>query len=255
LKPAHGGILQMLDPRTKLIWMLAITCTIAFTLSLTVHIILTVYIIVLSIVSRIQWKSIRRALALSSSLFAITLALHILFGDKSGEPLADVIGIQVTSGALQSGALYSYRIILMLLALALTNSTTSSMDLADGVLHLIRPLRHLKLPVGDLSTMLFVALRFVPVLADEARSIRMSQISRGLKSGTNPISRILPTRALLLPMMMCAVRRAGTLAVAVESRGYQPGVIRTSINELKLRWADFAFLASLVVILIPACYL
>ena len=122
-----------------------------------------------------------------------------------------------------------------------------AIDMADGILKLIKPLRHLRIPVSEIATMLFVALRFVPVLTDEARTIRMSQIARGLKAGGGLIARIRAARMLVMPLMMGAIRRAYNLSLAIESRGYRTGVIRTSMREFALTWRDGAFVAATLI--------
>jgi energy-coupling factor transport system permease protein len=96
--------------------------------------------------------------------------------------------------------------------------------------------------------MVYIALRFIPVLSGEARSIRAAQLSRGLVPGKGAVSRIRSSIPLLLPLFLGAIRRAEHLALAIESRGYRKGVLRTSLTSHRLGRADAVFAALAIIV-------
>jgi len=102
--------------------------------------------------------------------------------------------------------------VLVLLATLVTLTTRVS-DMMDTLERLLRPLRPLGVNAGKIGLMLTLAVRFVPVLLDLLREMRLAQQARG--GDCNP-------GALLVPLMVKTLRMADTLAEAVEARGYDP---------------------------------
>lgn len=126
--------------------------------------------------------------------------------------------------------------------------TTTPVALAEGIMLLLRPLRRLGLPVDEFGLMTLVALRFIPVLLQEAEQLVKAQLSRGADFTTGSLpSRVRALGSLLVPMLQGALRRAEGLSAALESRGYGVTGEATLLHEGHLRWADW-----LVLIGVPA---
>lgn len=240
--------IHRLDPRVKLIWTFAVMAVLAFTLDVFVYAGITVYLVALAIMSRLPKENTLPAVKSFLILFAMTFVLHVLFAPSGGKVLFEIAGVKVSSHGVQNGFLYSYRIFLFLLTAMIANLTTSPVHMTDGITKLIEPLRFIRVPVSEISVMIFIALRFIPILSDEARTIRAAQLSRGLKQGRGIIGRMRTVTPLLLPLFVGAIRRAGHLALAIESRGYRKGVMRTSLTDLSVRRPDVIFAAMFVVI-------
>ena len=87
--------------------------------------------------------------------------------------------------------------------------------------------------------MMTIALRFIPTLLEETDKIMKAQMARGadFESG-NLISRAKAMVPLLVPLFVSAFRRAGDLAMAMESRCYHGGDGRTRLRSLRLTRAD-----------------
>ncbi len=100
------------------------------------------------------------------------------------------------------------------------------------------------------------AVRFVPVLAEEAQTIMDAQKARGLeleKGGF--LKRIRNYIPILIPLIVSAIRRSLELAEAMESRAWGATKNRTNLYELRLHRGDFILLAISLLILIVAIYL
>ena len=96
------------------------------------------------------------------------------------------------------------------------------------------------------------AIRFVPVLAEEAQTIIDAQRARGLElEGGNFIRRVKNYIPILIPLIVNAIRRSLELAEAMESRAWGASKKRTNIYVLKMGGRDYLFiLLSLVMLLI-----
>ena len=100
------------------------------------------------------------------------------------------------------------------------------------------------------------AVRFVPVLAEEAQTIMDAQKARGLeleKGGF--LKRIRNYIPILIPLIVSAIRRSLELAEAMESRAWGATKNRTNLYELRLHRGDFILLAISLLILTAAIYL
>jgi energy-coupling factor transport system permease protein len=92
-----------------------------------------------------------------------------------------------------------------------------------------------------------VALRFIPVLIQETEQMVKAQASRGADLTTgSPVARIRGVTLLLVPLVQGALRRAQSLAAALESRGYGVTGEATLLHEGPLRLVDWSVLAGVV---------
>lgn len=103
-----------------------------------------------------------------------------------------------------------------------------------------------KLGLPQIISLAFsMALRFVPVLAQQTQDIIDAQRSRGLSvDSRNPLKRIRALVPIFIPIIILSIKRSIEVAEALESRAFDPSRPRSSWIELKMgRW-DWAFAAS-----------
>lgn len=99
------------------------------------------------------------------------------------------------------------------------------------------------------------AIRFVPVLADEAQTIMDAQRSRGLELDKgNFVTRIKNYIPILLPLIINSIRRSLELAEAMESRAFGATDNRTNLYSLSLNNTDYIFLFAALGLLAFAVY-
>jgi energy-coupling factor transport system permease protein len=99
------------------------------------------------------------------------------------------------------------------------------------------------------------AIRFVPVLADEAQTIMDAQRSRGLELDKgNFMTRIRNYIPILLPLIISSIRRSLELAEAMESRAFGATDNRTNLYELEMNNFDYLVLVISIILLIVAVY-
>ena len=104
----------------------------------------------------------------------------------------------------------------------------------------MRPLNKIKVPVHEISMMMSIALRFIPILMEETDKIMKAQIARGadFESG-NLIQKAKSLVPLLVPLFISAFRRADDLAMAMEARCYHGGDNRTQMKPLVYQTRDY----------------
>ena len=151
---------------------------------------------------------------------------------------------------------FSTIFLLIFLASQVLALTTSPVALAEGLALLLRPLRRWRFPADELALMTLVSLRFLPLLVDEANQLIKAQQSRGAQFTKGSLRKRRSTMlALIVPMLRGALRRAGELAVALESRGYAIAGEQTMLYETRLRAPDYLALALVIVPTLAALFL
>ena len=131
--------------------------------------------------------------------------------------------------------------IILLVGFALTlSSTTMPTDVAAALASLMSPLARLGVPVGGIATATSVALRFIPITADEVERIRCAQRARGAVLEGSLAVTLRGWRQVLVPLVVALLRRADDLAEAMSDRCYTGE--QTSMAE-PLRPRDWAALA------------
>ena len=99
------------------------------------------------------------------------------------------------------------------------------------------------------------AVRFVPVLAEEAQTIMDAQKARGLElERGNFLRRVRNYIPILIPLIVSAIRRSLELAEAMESRAWGASEKRTNLYVLKLKRADYFLAFGSILMLISAIY-
>jgi energy-coupling factor transport system permease protein len=99
------------------------------------------------------------------------------------------------------------------------------------------------------------AVRFVPVLAEEAQTIMDAQKARGLElERGNFLKRIRNYIPILIPLIVSAIRRSLELAEAMESRAWGATKKRTNLYVLKMHKGDVALVGLTILLLVATVY-
>jgi len=99
------------------------------------------------------------------------------------------------------------------------------------------------------------AVRFVPVLAEEAQTIMDAQKARGLElEKGNLLKRIRNYIPILIPLIVSAIRRSLELAEAMESRAWGAIKKRTNLYLLKLHKGDYILIGITMLLLFLTIY-
>lgn len=103
----------------------------------------------------------------------------------------------------------------------------------------MKPLVIFKVPAHEIGLMLSLSLRFVPTLMDDTTRIMNAQKARGVDFGEgNLVQKVKSIIPILIPLFASSFKRADSLAIAMEARGYQGGEGRTKYRILDWRLKD-----------------
>ncbi|MDD4052422.1 MAG: energy-coupling factor transporter transmembrane component T [candidate division Zixibacteria bacterium] len=248
--------LHRLDPRTKITMVLVVMVAALIGKTVAFSLISIAVLLGLLLSCRLGWRLIARNLRPIVWFILFTALFHLLFSGRDDPEIVFSIGsLTVTKTGAAMALAYSARILIFVLATFILSLTTSPVAISEGIVSLLKPLRRMKVPVYDLGMILFIALRFIPVLADEIETIRKAQHIRGMDASRSLRGRLKRATALVLPVFFSALRRADELSVAIETRGYRSGHPRSSLHPLRFGRQDgvvFGLTALALVLVISA---
>ena len=151
-----------------------------------------------------------------------------------GEPLAVVWHFSIFREDLLFTARLFGRFFNLVLLFSLFTAVTPLTEISHGTEALLRPFDRKGRWSHDLSLILTITFRFVPILIQEAEHITKAQASRGAQFGTWKTGYIKKIRLyfpLIIPLFIAALERAEILVDAMESRCYEAGTARTRLDE------------------------
>ena len=243
------SVIHRLDPRVKL------TATIAFIISLFLvknlwgYLIAALFLAAVIKMSNVPFKFMMRGMKAILFLLLLTVAFNLFL--TPGEPLVQIWKLTITKEGAQIAGMMAVRLTFLIIGSSVMTLTTTPNNLTDGMESLMKPLNKIKVPVHEISMMMSIALRFIPILLEETDKIMKAQIARGadFESG-NIIKKAKAMVPLLVPLFISAFRRANDLAMAMEARCYRGGEYRTKMKPLVYKKRDFTAYGILVVYLV-----
>ena len=228
-----------LDPRMKFIYVCAVfVAAILFgeLIPLIALFLLPIPFVFLAGVQKEWLRSLRGAAFLAIFIFVVNIASNFFTS-----------GYVLTAVAVETAFAMTLRFVVLVESFSVFFLTTSP----D---HLGLALEQSRVPY-EFAFAFTTAVRFVPVLAEEAQTIMDAQKARGLELEKGGIlKRIRNYVPVLIPLIVSAIRRSLELAEAMESRAWGATKKRTNLYALRLHRGDFALLAITIGVLVVAIY-
>ena len=245
--------LHTLNAQVKIILACAFSCAIFFVESWPGMLVMLVAAIALYTIARVPIRSAWAGIAPVAFILVFNVLVHAFTGDVTNPVAAGAEGtigsdaswaimgtFGVTLDGLIRGAFVALRLALLVAVCSLLTFTTSLVQISDGLLSLMKPLRALHVPVEDVAMTISIAIRFIPTTVNEARSIERAQKSRCATFGEGGlVARVRAWIPVLIPLVVRLFRRARKLADALDARCYN-GVHRTHIRESRVAAKDIA---------------
>ena len=231
------SVLHRLDPRSKLVGTLLFIISVFLFRTIPGYAVATLFLGAMIFLSKIPPRFIFKGLKAIFVILLFTMFFNIIF--TPGEVLWKWWVIRVTKEGLILAGRMAIRLIYLVIGSSLMTLTTTPNQLTDGLERLLRPLNKIHVPVHEISMMMSIALRFIPILLEETDKIMKAQIARGADFETgNIIQKAKNMIPLLVPLFISAFRRANDLALAMEARCYHGGEHRTQMKPLRYQGID-----------------
>jgi len=242
------SVIHKLDSRVKL------GTTVLFIISLFVfdgfwgYAVAALFLILIVRLSKVPFQFMVKGMKSILFLLSITVLCNLFL--TPGKPIVQIWKFSITREGLRLAILLAIRLSFLIIGSSVMTLTTTPNQLTDGLEKMLRPLNKIKVPVHEIAMMMSIALRFIPILMEEADKIMKAQLARcaDFDSG-NLIKRAKGLVPLLVPLFISAFRRANDLAMAMEARCYRGGDYRTKMKPLHYAKRDY------IAYMIVVCYL
>lgn len=232
------SIIHRLDPRVKLVGTMVYIISLFVSDQFTGYLIAALFLAMVIRLSKVPFRFMIRGMKAVMFLLCLTVVFNLFL--TPGETLLQLWKLTITKEGLRISVFMAIRLTFLIIGSSVMTLTTTPNNLTDGMEKLLKPLQKLRVPVHELSMMMSIALRFIPILMEETDKIMKAQIARGadFESG-NIIKRAKAMVPLLVPLFISAFRRANDLAMAMEARCYQGGEGRTKMKPLHYQKRDY----------------
>lgn len=251
------SVLHRLDPRTKIVLMIAYITMIFFVKTFIGFGIVFVFLAASILLSRVPVGKVLKSLKTIMFLVLFTVIMSLLFYAGKEEDLIWRWGIiKVYRAGLINAGLMALRLMFLVVGPTLLTFTTTPVALTDGLESLLKPLTYIKFPVHELAMIMSIALRLIPTLVEETDKIQSAQKARcaDFDSG-NVFKRAKAMIPVLIPLFVSSFRRADELADAMDSRCYRGAKGRTRMKKLKFHIRDLIAVLFLAVFFFAVLWL
>lgn len=225
------SILHRLDPRTKIFGMLAIMVALFFVNNWIGLLYAAVVVFAVLFASQVPLKFYIRGVKPLRWILLFTAAIQIFL--TPGEIIWQWGILHITAEGVRLAIFMCVRLVLLVMTTSVLTLTTTPIVLTDAVENLLSPFKRIGVPAHELAMMMTIALRFIPLLADETEKIMAAQKARGAAFDEGGLmDRARALLPILVPLFLSAINRASELAMAMEARCYHGGEGRTRLHEL-----------------------
>ncbi|GAC1391233.1 MAG: energy-coupling factor transporter transmembrane protein EcfT [Ktedonobacteraceae bacterium] len=249
----NGSPLTRMDPRVKLLCAVILIALVSSVSSFAAFSLCLPFCIIILWLSRISALYVLRGFRPFTGLLLFIFVFQVFLYQPS--PHIHQLwqwGIFTLSWA---SILFSILIIVRCLFLyylvSMLMFSTSLVDLTDGTEALLSPLQKIGVPINALTMVLVIAFKFVPIFLTEVERLMKAQAARGVRFDKgNIFQRATKIGSLLIPLFISGFKRAETLSVAMEARGYggRPGWKRSKRRVMHIQRFDvFTLVLTLVV--------
>ena len=246
------SVLHRLDPRTKLFGTMIFIISLFVANNIGAYAVATLFLIIAVRCSKVPFKFMVRGLKAVIFLLLISVSFNLFL--TSGEVIFQLGFLKITHEGVRTAFFMALRLIYLVIGSSIMTLTTTPNELTDGLEKSLGFMKTVGIPIHEISMMMSIALRFIPILIEETDKIMKAQMARGadFESG-NLIQKAKSMVPLLVPLFISAFRRATDLAMAMEARCYRGGEGRTKMKPLRYASRDgmaygFYFIYLLIVI-------
>ena len=235
------GFLHFMDTRIKLLTVLLFTIII-FNSKYISLVLITIFAVTIFIIEYRQSKTISPASFIKKTGIFLLFLIAIIFIrgltiEGTSIPYLPFFSFE----GLQSGAIYSWRLFIILITGQLLISTTEPSLIHGAIYIILKPLPFF--PAGQIATMTSLTITFIPLLFDQYKEVQNASHSRLGNRAKNPITKI---KSIVLPLLQTTIIGADEIAQAMESRCYNEN---PTLPNMKIKKTDLFSLISILILL------
>ncbi len=239
-----NSIIHEIDVRVKLAFIIVYITLCLVSVNWLMTGFLGLILMSLILLCRISPKAILKSIKNTAIIIFIGSFINAFTSD--GRVILDCYILQITDTGLNKAAFVFFKLIFITLSSVLFVYTTKPMEILKG----LKTGFNIK---SEYAMIITIAIRFIPILSEELRRIRMAQKMRGLElEKGKAVKRLKSSVAVIIPLFQAAISRSEIMADAMDVRCYTGGEERTELYPLKYRKSDYmAFI--IIMLMVGVC--
>jgi len=218
------------DPRSKLVLVFSFSSLAVFVKDIFLLLIVLLLSFLTSNYFKGDWSFLKRIKKFIILFLGIAF-LQSIFA-PAGESLLTISGLPIlTLGGLAKGIRVILRMMIIIVSATIMRGSSSR--------EIIQALVQWKIPY-EIAFMVSLAIRFLPILRDEAKDVFIAIQLRGIEvEELSLYKRFKVYSYLFMPVLSGVIYRARELSTSIESRGFRAYPERTSYIKLRLSLKDY----------------
>ena len=158
------SVLHKMDPRVKLGGTLLYIISLFLFKNFAGYIIAALFLGIVIKLSKVPFKFMVKGMKTIMLLLMITVVFNLFL--TQGEVLVTVWKLTITVEGLRTAVSMAIRLTLLIISSSVMTLTTTPNQLTDALESLLGPLKKIHVPVHEISMMMSIALRFIPILLE-----------------------------------------------------------------------------------------
>lgn len=195
---------------------------------------------------RLRFISLIRGILRIWPFLVLTGLFHAFLSGRGSVEFLGFLRIYIDSASVAAAVFFVGRLALILSVTVALFEVYPPQTYGTAVGRVLNQLKTGRATLAQADLVITLALRFIPFLEEEFRRIRMAMTARGLIRSAGLIGRLQVVRMGLFALLMSAFRRAEQVTLALEARGYDPGIVRTYWHDYPIRPLHAAVIAVFV---------
>ena len=137
----------------------------------------------------------------------------------------------------------TFRLFGIIILASVMLSSMNIMDIGFAIEKIFYPLKYLKIPIENISIIIALSLKFIPLIKDETFRIQKAQKARGLDYKLMSITeKIFNIASLFIPVVVSSIQSSVKTAIAMEIRGYNAPYKKTRLYESFVTIKDLLYI-------------
>lgn len=234
----RGSPLHKLDARAKLVCMVLFSVSASLASTRLDFTILTLTLLIALLVAQLPIITLLKELRYFSLLIVPVAIVHAFA--VPGTPVAGFPIPGLTIEGINSGLVFAWRLVLIVVICVILTGTTSLSSLSNAIEWFLRPIPFV--PASRVATMINLTFVFIPLVFDQASEMLTAQRARCIEGRRNPVKRI---SFIAFPLLTDTFRRTDEMVMAMEARCYCEDRTRAALTMTTNDW--LAIVASALV--------
>lgn len=212
-----NSFLHKLNPINKILTLLIFLIISLLINNIYIHLGILIYLFILILVTKINIKKYLLSFKTIGLFLIIIFLINLLFKMDINTNITNI-----------------FKIIEMIIYSSLLTITTSSMELICGLNKLLKPLKIIKINTNEMSYILMLTIKFIPLIIDQMNIIIKTLLSKGINIKKSK-HKILILKSIVIPTINNSLRKADLFADSLILKSYDINKIKIKNNKWTLK--------------------